>query len=393
MKKKLLLSALVLGAAVAIGYLLKPSTEEVLGKVWRNNNIVANFADINEPEAKQPDSSEIYIDASGSMKPYFHNGTEMINSISEIKNLNIDGTKVYLIGNPVPYNGLITNIISSINASPSNATTTFDDFFKAQAAKIDTVNTLVYLVTDGIMSLGKTGDIAKALTDFRGRITAALSGHSNLAVAVFRYIGDFNGKYFDKNDSPIRFNGDRPYFIIALGQKEAIKWLQQQPPEKLNGPERLFLGLHDFKGHYKSHLALEDPKDPTKVFPLEKMGEPVNLTLDLPPCLEHLDASQAKLENKGNKLSVTITKEGKSFKATIGKDIVLLPEQDGNIKITMTFPNSVPENWLLQWNCDADNENPASPTTFGLKTLISAMFNALEPDSELLKADFIYKPK
>lgn len=386
MKKKFIWGAAMLVAAVAIYYIIKPPKT----KVWIGNNIEANFADIHEPKAKQPDSSEIYIDASGSMKPYFHNGTEMINSISEIKNLNIDGTKVYLIGNPVPYNGLITNIISSINASPSNATTTFDDFFKAQAAKIDTVNTLVYLVTDGIMSLGRTGNIAQALTDFRGRITAALSGHSNLAAAVFRYIGDFNGSYYDKNDSPIRFNGDRPYFIIALGQKEAIKWLQQQPPEKLNGPERLLLGLHDFKGHSKSHLALGDPPE---VFPLEKMGEPVNLTLDLPPCLEHLDASQAKLENKGNKLSVPVTKVGKSFKATINKDIVLLPEPDGSIKITMTVPNCVPENWLLQWNCDADDENPASPTTFGLKTLINGMFNALEPDPGLLKADFIYKPK
>ena len=200
MKKKLLLIALALVAAVAIWRIIAPPSTD---SVWIGNNITANFAEIDEPVAKMPNLAEIYIDASGSMKPYFHNGTEMINSISEIKNLNIDGTKVYLIGNPVPYNGLITNIISSINASPSNATTTFDDFFKAQAAKIDTVNTLVYLVTDGIMSLGKTGDIAKALTDFRGRITAALSGHSNLAVAVFRYIGDFNGKYFDKNDSPI----------------------------------------------------------------------------------------------------------------------------------------------------------------------------------------------
>lgn len=387
MKKKLLLISLALVAAVAIWRIFFHHI--ALPKVWIDNNITANFVDIHEPEAKMPNLAEIYIDASGSMKPYFHDGTEMINSISEIKNLNINGTKVYLIGNPVPYNGLITKIIERINAAPGQSTTTFDGFFKAQADKIDTVNTLVYLVTDGIMSLGNTGNITQALTEFQGRITDALSGHPNLAAAVFRYIGDFNGLYYDKHDHPIHFNGDRPYFIIALGQKEAIKWLQQQPTEKLNGPETLFLGLHDFKGHTKSHLALGD----SIAFPVEKMGEPVNLTLDLPPCLYHLDAALAKLENKGKKLSVPVTKEEHTFKATIGKDIVLLPESDGRIRITMSVPNGVPDNWLLQWNCDAANENPASPTTFGLKTLITGMADALEPDAVLLKADFIYKPK
>jgi len=387
MKKKLLLIALALVAAAVIWHIIVPPHTD---SVWIGNNITANFAEIDEPVAKMPNLSEIYIDASGSMKPYFHNGTEMINSISEIKNLNINGTKVFLIGNPLPYNGLIINIIASINAAPGQSTTTFDGFFKAQAAKIDTVNTLVYLVTDGIMSLGTTGDIAKALTEFRGRITDALSGHPNLAAAVFRYIGDFNGFYYDKHDRPIHFNGDRPYFIIALGQKEAIKWLQEQPAEKLNGPETLFLGLHDFKGHTKSHLALGD----SIAYPLQNMGEPVNLTLDLPDCLAYLDATQAILENKGNKLSVPVTKAGNTFKATIGKNIVLLPEpSDGSIKITLSVRNEIPSTWTHQWNCDADAESPANPTTFGLKALISGMAEAMEPDSLLLKADFIYKPK
>lgn len=393
MNRKAILIAIVAVIAVFVAYkiLSKPPHEK---GVWVGNKISASYQDgaINEPIGEMPSEAEIFIDASGSMKPYFRtNGTNIINTISELKNLNQNGTQIFFLGNPKPYKGLVKNIINDVNNQPNALFTSFHDFFKEAACKIDTVNTLIYLVTDGIMSVDN-GDMSQAMVELRGKITNALNNHDNLAGAIFRYIGEYKGDYWNSKNQHLtpkecpmlKEQIQRPYYVIVLGRKEAIRWLQSVPVTNLNNPKEYFMGIHDYNGHANTTLAYGDSAK------IQDMNSEVSLILELPSCLKDIDASQIQVMNGDNVLPITITKESMRLKATILPTQPLRPEKDGKIKITFLAKNEIPDSWTNTWDTDNDIAGPDESTTFGLKYLVTGMFNGLEGNQEMLKADFIY---
>lgn len=385
MIKKLIIALI----AIIAGILLVKVCSGTKTDCWLNNKIMASYPKgaINEPEA-EPDIAEIYIDASASMKPYFTTSdSRMVYTVSEINNLK-KNTQIYFIGKPKPYTGLIADIIGDVRNQPSEATSTFDKFFGEMANRIDTVNTVVYLLTDGIMSIGK--NTSKSLVELRGGIENSLKGHNDLAAAIFRYIGDFNGIYYDYTDNKVPFKGERPYFVIALGKKSAIRWLSHRPSTMLNNPEAsLYLGTHDFDGHCnKAKLTSGD-----NILPLENKGQDITLVLDLPNCLTGLDTSSVKLSNNKKQIPVPVENEGgKKLQVQIPREVALSPEGDC-YRITMSVANEIPSEWLTTWSCNKDSENPHNPTTFGLSTLIDGMARSLQPGEYSLKVDFVYKQK
>lgn len=364
--------------------------------IWENNKLTAGFAPTAiDEQVSEPETSDIYIDASGSMKPYFtSDGANMINTISSIKNLKTDETDIYFLNDPQPYKGLVARIISDVQKQPKEATTTFRVFFKRTANKVDTTNTIVYLVTDGIMSVGGI-DTKKALKQLEGEITSALKGHKDLAGAVFRYIGEYKGNYANSLNQTItpaqcpllKNEIERPYYIIALGQKKAIRWLQKTAKEKLSNPKAaLFMGIHNYDGHTKYTLAKGDSAA------LQYPGDDVTLVLDLPECLSSTDLD-VKVKNYDRELKVSVSKEDNSLVANIPANIGITGRY-GKAKISFTAKNKIPNDWLTTWNTENDEKGPDKETTFGLASLVKGMFNGLDSeDNNLLSVDFIYKLK
>lgn len=393
MNRKTILIAIVAVIAVFIAYKLisKPTTEK---GVWVDNKISASYQNgaINEPIGEKPSEAEIFIDASGSMKPYFRaDGTNMINTISEIVNLNQNGTQIFFLDNPKPYKGLVKNIITDVNNQPNASYTSFHDFFRKAACKIDTVNTLIYLVTDGIMSVDN-GDMSQAMVQLRGKITNALQNHENLAGAVFRYVGDYKGDYWNSKNQrltqkecpKLKEQIQRPYYVIVLGRKEAIRWLQTVSLADLNNPIEYFMGIHDYKGHGNTTLAYGDSAK------IQDMNTDVSLILELPSCLKDIDVSKVKVMNGDNVLPVPVAKEGMKLTAIIPPTQALRPETDGRIKVTFFANNEIPSDWIVTWDTDDDSNGPDETTTYGLKYLITGMFNGLEGTQKMLNANFIY---
>lgn len=387
--RKSIIVAFVSIIAVVIVYKLihKPPQEPI----WRNNIISAGFDDfaIDEKIGEMPATAELHIDASGSMKPYFKaDGLSLINTLSEIVNLNQSGTSIYFLDNKNTYKGLIRDILGDINKQPNSSNTLFHDFLERAACKIDSTNTIIYLVTDGIMSIHDTSkDMSTALVELRGKIENSLKEHTNLAGAIYRYVGGYKGRYWNSRSIAIPLNEqiDRPYYIIALGRKETMRWLESIPATKLNNPERLFMGIHDLKGHKKATLALgENAK-------IEDIHKEVTLFLDLPECLRNIDVTNAVLTNRDDKLDVGVANEGSRLIAVVPPTIPLRPEDDGKIKIELNIPNIVPDRWIGEWNSNDDTDGPDSMTTFGLGTLVTGMFYGLEKDSNFLSVTFTYK--
>lgn len=394
MRKNIIIGLVVI-VAIFVAYKILGGHVNTPTNMWIGNKVSASFQDgvISESKSGCPNLAEIFIDASGSMKPYFKaNETSMVNTLSEIDNLNVDGTKIYFLGNNKPYTGLIRNIIGEINKQPNLSATTFHSFFKESACRIDSVNELIYLVTDGIMSVG-SGDMSKALVQLRGQITNSLKGHSNLAAAIFRYEGGYKGDYWNSSNQRISSKEcpllkeeiTRPYYVIALGRKEAIRWLHSLPSAKLNNPKSLYLGIHDMYGHKKATLAYGDSTV------IEDMNEDVKLVLELPNCLKGTEANQVKVYNAGIDLNIPVIKEGSTLTASIAPTTSLRPESDGRIKISFISKNEIPFEWTSTWNTEDDIKGPDETTTYGLKYLIEGMFNALEDSENILETDFIYR--
>lgn len=394
MNRKTILIAIVAVIAVFIAYNIFREKKTSSKGVWVDNKVSASYQDgaINEPVGGMPSEAEIFIDASGSMKPYFRaEGTNMINTISEIVNLNQNGTQIYFLDNPKPYKGLVKDIITDVNSQPNASATTFHDFFGKAACKIDTVNTLIYLVTDGIMSIGD-GDMSLALVQLRGKITNALKGHDKLAGAVFRYVGEYKGDYWNSRNQRItskecpalKAQIMRPYYVIVLGRKEAIRWLQTVPAKDLNNPNEYFMGVHDYAGHGNTTLVYGDSAK------IQDMNSDVSLILELSPCLKDIDESKVNVMNADKPLPIRVNKEDMRLTVIIPPTQPLRPEKDGRIKITLLANNEIPSEWTSTWDTDDDINGPDASTTYGLKYLITGMFNALEANQEKLKADFIY---
>lgn len=396
MKKTIIIAV----AAIALLFIiLKIIDPPEVKNVWEDNKVIASFPAgvISEPEGKTPSEVKIYIDASGSMKPYFRaEGNDMVNTISKIVNLHGDKQKIYFLGNDEkPYGGLVKDILGDVDKQPNDVATTFHKFFYDAAHRIDTTNVLIYMVTDGIMSIGN-GNTSDALVQLMGKIENSLKGHKNLAGAIMRYKGQYKGDYWNSQNTRLTAKTcpilakeiQRPFYVIALGHKDAIIWLKQQPIEKLNNPEkRLFMGIHDLAGHAKARL---DKGDSTKI---EDMHQAVTLVLDLPPCLANIDTSGIQVLNDGKPLSVSVKNEGGKLAANIEPSInlKLKHELDGRTVVTLVANNKIPSKWTQAWNTDDDLKGPDTTTTYGLRYLVEGMFNGLEGESPLLKTEFIYK--
>ena len=391
---------LAVAAAVALcaGYNCSRGTGK---KIWTKNVVSGSIpsGEINEKTGTMPDYAEIHIDASGSMKPYFNTSDPTFaNSISAINNLNPEKTSIYFIGKKEPYKGLVANIVSDVKNQPALSSTTFHGFFKEAAQKLDTVNTVIYLVTDGIMSVNGT-DMNAALLQLQGKITGELKKHGNLAAAIFRYEGGYDGDYWNCHDQRLSKQSKemagisrRPYYVIALGSKETMRWLAKSPRKNWNNTDALFMGIHDLAGHRKGVLSLGDET------PIEAMNKDVTLVFDLPECLRSADLTGAVLTNDGKDIGVKprMTERGDRLEAVIPKGTILTPESDGRIRITLTVPDDVKGKWLTEWNSEDDTAGPDQTSTYGLKYLVDGMFDGLEGDGDelsLLNMDFVYKMK
>lgn len=398
MKKPIIIIAAIIVLIFVVRIILKPDPDS--RPVWPDNEVIAVLTtDTVDEQAKEPTRAEIYIDASASMKPYFTvDDKSMVTTLSEIQNLHGENsTDIYFIGNNTPYTGFIDNIIVGVKKQPNSATSTFHDFFADKAAKIDSTEAIVvYLVTDGLLSVG-TSDMTGKLAQLRGLIASSLH-KKGLACAIFRYNCKYDGPYWDKDHPQGRpshkYTGSRPYYIIALGRPQSIRWLSTVKDEALNKPEpggKLFVGIHNLTAHNsKAMLTYGDSAQ------LQDMNLPVRLKVDLPECMYNLD-------NQYLKDNASLTAMGQSVEASIIKDdsnciiinvsemesLKMPQDSDGAVKATLTVKNVIPSKWT-DWNCDDDTVGPDSTTTFGLKTLVEGIVQGIEDNAPLLTVNYKY---
>ena len=401
MNKKLLIVIAVVVLAVIVKKCVIPSPPPE--KVWADNKISASYPNgvINEV-ASEPIHQLVYIDVTGSMTPYYEKNkrTNVVNAMSAVLTLiPRDSIHVRFLGGNEVHPGFGNDILQKAydknnikdDKEKILKVTNFDKMFKMAIDSVSkTPGTIVYLITDGIQSLNKRDySMADYLNELRGSIRSSFNNASDVACGIFRYMGDFNGTFI--NCREISMNNQhlqRPFYIIAFGDKSRIRWLANQNDEKLGSPQgKLFIGTHDFLGHKKAVLSKPDSTH------LEKMGEDVTLILNLPPCMvKEINPSECQITGVANPSIVTknITPEGLEIK--IPSACGIHSDPSGFVSIGVSMPNKIVGEWLTTWTTNDDTLGPDSVSTFGLSSLVNGIVDGLQPDPVYFQTTFKYIP-
>lgn len=399
MKKKVLIVIVLAVIALIAKSIISPEPEGV----WAGNKVSASFPDgvVNEP-ISEPTNQLVYIDVTGSMTPYYvkNKRTNVVNALSSVLTLiHRDSTHVRFLGGNEVHTGFGNDILQKAydkegirdNKEQILRSTNFEQMFKMAADSVlKSPGTVVYLITDGIQSLNKKDySMADYLNELRGSIKNSLSHTSNVACGIYRYFGDFNGTFINCREIKMENQHlQRPFYIIALGQKSQIRWLANQNDEKLGFPNaKLFIATHDFDGHKKAVLSKPDSTR------LEITGGDVTLILNLPPCMKNeINGTKCRITGVANPsiVNTTITDEG--LKIVLPANCGMHSDMSGKVNIDVSMPIEISREWINDWSNYDDTSGPDSTTTFGLASLVKGIVEGLQPDSIYFKTTFKYLP-
>lgn len=403
MKKKLLIVIAVVALVAIVKNIIIPDPPLEDGGPWTDNKISASYPSgvINEA-AIEPIHQLVYVDVTGSMTPYYvkDKRTNVVKAMSAVITLiPRDSIHVRFLGGNEVHTGFVNDILQKAYDKKNikdakekiSRVTNFDMMFKmAIDSVLNKPGTVVYLITDGIQSLNKKSySMADYLNELRGSIKSSLSNANDIACGIFRYIGDFNGTFINCREvSMSNQHLQRPFYIIAFGDKSRIRWLANQNDEKLGSPQgKLFIGTHDFAGHNKAVLSKPDSTH------LEKPGEDVTLILNLPPCMvKEINPSECQITGVANPSIVTknITPEGLEIK--IPSACGIHSDPSGFVSIGVSMPNRIVGEWLTTWSTNDDTLGPDSISTFGLSSLVMGIVDGLQPDPVYFQTTFRYIP-
>ncbi len=188
-------------------------------------------------DVTQPQTATLLFDASGSMAGYLNGGdpgfTGVISSFENIPN-SID---ICLYGereeNPIEKDAF-DNMLNRRNIRWSNESNLLA-MVGSMVQHIDDGNDVCFLITDGILS-GSNSDInhspeKKYNIIQRERMSndlrATLEGtKGRLSALIVRYTAMFNGNYSCYDNTRVRLNHSRPFYVVALGEWKYIKYIE-----------------------------------------------------------------------------------------------------------------------------------------------------------------------
>lgn len=194
----------------------------------------------------------VYLENSGSMNGYVDNGkTEFQQAVfNYLTDINISGIPSelnlnYINSQIIPKGSIIDDFINKLspssfsNSAGNKATTDIADIFKTILSKTDT-NTVSIFISDCIFSPGRNNNPKPYLVNQQVGIKQAVANyiaeHGNLAMSVYQIYSQFNGRYFDYNNTPRQYQGMRPFYIWIISSPEHIYKIRNAiPKEKFQG--------------------------------------------------------------------------------------------------------------------------------------------------------------
>lgn len=185
-----------------------------------------------EVAVTRPQCVKVFIDASGSMADYFGANIDTISAaISSLAQVPHNfQVEFYVWGNstPISREQLIAKLLKKDLKGKASY---FHEIFKPMIAAANP-DTLAVLITDGILSSASSKTkLSGQFTDFNkvnlaNEIQHVFEG-SGKAVSMYRLLGQFKGNYYNKANKVVKYNGLRPFYVIALGEPDNVRYFDK----------------------------------------------------------------------------------------------------------------------------------------------------------------------
>lgn len=188
----------------------------------------------------------VYIENSGSMDGYVKGVTEfeqaVYNYLTDIKISQFsDSLNLFYINSEIiPQGSDISDFIEKLEPTNfkikggSRGTTDISNLLKSVLTETGS-NEIAILVTDGIFSPGLGKDAEQYLVNqqigIKSNMADYLKKYPNSAVVIYQLLSKFDGWYYNREDSKIKIEEQRPYYIWIIGETDHLNELIRKVPE------------------------------------------------------------------------------------------------------------------------------------------------------------------
>jgi hypothetical protein len=352
----------------------------------------------------------VYIENSGSMDGYVKGVTEfeqtVYNYLTDIKisqfadSLNL----FYINSDIIPQGSDISDFIEKLepttfkNRGGKRGTTDISNLLKSVLDETKP-NEIAILVTDGIFSPGKGKDAEQYLVNqqigIKSNMAEYLQKYQNSSVIIYQLSSQFDGLYYNHEDTGTKINEQRPYYIWVIGENKLLNALVQKVPEskfKGNGVQNVFSITGGPKavdyavkmGSGNFDLDKKEPK--TTIINLKKVNRSGGCSRTSGKVKFSVNANLSGFLLSENYLCDTTNYElnNKNYRLTISNAVSnnfgythQLNFESGNVHkgvISVKLKTQIPQ-WVEEKN-DSFGTTPVKGKTYGIKYQILGVYEA-----------------
>jgi hypothetical protein len=246
----------------------------------------------------------VYLENSGSMDGYVRGVTEFEQTIfSYLTDLRIAGftdslNLFYINSIIIPYGTDLSDFIENLEPSTFRArggnrgVTEISDIIDVVLLKTRE-NDVSILVTDGVFSPGIGVNAQEYLLNqqirIRGYVALHLTRLPETAVIVYKLSSNFDGRYYNRYDTPTQINESRPYYIWIIGNAKHLNNLIVSVPKRTekevenvftitNGNKKVNYAIKRGSGNFQ--LYKNNPKTTLTKLNREKRTNLVKFSVD-----------------------------------------------------------------------------------------------------------------
>ena len=348
----------------------------------------------NETQPAQPTSAVFIFDSSVSMKGYLdcYNDSRFRGVTTYFINQSKNEPSIYLYGKTE--GNLITksNFDSKLNTRNISWSdeSNLKDMIGSMVKHIEHGEDISLLLTDGILS-GSNAEIRNSPNRSYNIISRESMEHEltnlleneqgKLCALIVRYMAKFNGKYSCfNNDSKTLNNQERPFYIIALGKWEYIKYLEQELNDLTNNapqPEDIVM-IGDARSYEKIKLSAAKGLN-TKGGKLRIKNEFKNESIQLSADLKDLPSYMRNENYMNSNIELYITHKHQQEKRLDKNSYEISIDSDNqknilrldinshalkNSKLTFKLKYELPQ-WVEEKSDENDLDIKTNPTKLG----------------------------
>ena len=217
----------------------------------------------------------VYIENSASIDGYVNGITDFENSVYAYL-VDLDNSEIadslsffYVNSKPIFFGRSAKEFIKDLEPwsfkkrGGDRSTTDLHALIRELLNNTDSANVNV-LISDFIFSLGKQNaqdGLSLFGTSIEDVFAKALKDKPELALVVFHLESDFDGYYYDKNDTPQKYNGSRPFYIWVMGYKQHLAHLiEASPVSGLKGSGLISSAMYYAGNNTINYTVKPDPR-------------------------------------------------------------------------------------------------------------------------------------